>query len=332
MSKFKIKKLTKNDYPLWEQFLSESPQRTVFSTTDWLNAISPAFGGKTIIYGCFQNTNLVGGCGLIERKKIGMPFSVPKEMLMPYQPIILKNFDYKRNAKEISQTIQVVRAIAKTLSRDYKYISIIHHHSLTDVRPFLWENWDAQLRYNYVIPLTTPDQIYSGFRRNIRKQISKAERQNISIMESDNIELFYELVKKSFVKHDHQFPIPEEILFELFSELHSKNIAKLFMAKAEHRITSARIILCKFDTVHDWLAGADPEFLNSGATPLLIWQILKKHWENYNYFDFGGATYLPSIARFKNNFGGKLIPYYLTEKYSSTFFRSLIKFHQFIKS
>ena len=165
--KFTVEKMPQNTYHIWDDFLKNSSQRNVFSMSVWLNIIAEAFGFKVVIYGCFRNSQLVGGCGLLVRKKYGAVISVPKESLMPYQSIILKDFDYKLEAKTISQNIQINSCIIEALQKDFDYISLIHHPAFVDVRPFLWKNWDVKPRYNFIITLQSKEKMYANLRHNI---------------------------------------------------------------------------------------------------------------------------------------------------------------------
>lgn len=327
MSKFTVEIIEQKDYNIWNRFVSKSSHNVIFANSDWLQIIAKQFDWQVKIYGCFQHSELVGGTGLLVKNKWNIQYSSPREMLRPYQPMILKQFNYKRQAKVLSKNIQIIRSLTKRLQNDFNFIRLINVPTFTDIRPFLWQKWNAKVRYNYQLPLDSEKNIKARFRRNIRKQISKANRNEITITESDDLDEFFRLVRKSYQKHHNQFPIEKKQLVSIFQRLKKKNFVKLYYAIDGNTITSARIILVGDTIIHDWLAGSDPEYLSNGSTPLLIWHILKTYIQEYEYFDFGGATYLPSIIRFKNNFGGNLVPYYLVENYKPNFLKYLIDFY-----
>ena len=69
-----------------------------------------------------------------------------------------------------------------------------------------------------------------------------------------------------------------------------------------------------FGCLHAWVAGADPQLRESGATSLLYWKFLEQ--AGGLRFDFVGAN-MPGIALFKRGFGGELIPYFATQRANS---------------
>ena len=68
------------------------------------------------------------------------------------------------------------------------------------------------------------------------------------------------------------------------------------------------------DTVYAWVYGSIDDTL--GADAFLINDAAQRYSGRFRWLDLVGAN-IPSIAFFKRGFGGALIPYYVTGRYSS---------------
>ena len=63
---------------LWDDFVAASPQGTVFSTTEWLNAASSAQGGEPHIMGVWKEDQLIAGISFVFCDSAGRPASKRK--------------------------------------------------------------------------------------------------------------------------------------------------------------------------------------------------------------------------------------------------------------
>lgn len=102
--------------------------------------------------------------------------------------------------------------------------------------------------------------------------------------------------------------------------------------EASGQVVALQVIVLDKNTVYTWIYGTIPEKNYTGADSLLIWEAIKRYRNTHKFLDLMGAN-IPSIAFFKKGFGGKLTPYYVTERFSSLIsrisFRAYTKIRKF---
>ena len=326
----KVEVLEIHDPEVWDAFVRTSPEGTVFATSAWLEVAAEALGGTPVRLGCFRGGDLIGGCGLLRIRKMGVK-KAATPALTPYGGFLFAPSGASRAAQEEGKRTAVAAKLIERLERDFHYVLLRHAPELRDVRPFGWAGWSVQVRYTYAVSLQDIEATWRKFEHSIRKQINKAEKQGIKITESEDIGLFLRLQERSFARQKIAPPLARDRMRDFYERLHTRHLCRLYVAEyASGRPLSARIVVPGFDTVYDWVAGADPDYYATGATSFLVWTIMKELSESHSYFDFSGAN-LPSVSKFKRGFGGELRSYYIAEKYSSVISKVLIKGHLMLK-
>ncbi len=319
-----------HDPEIWDAFVRTSPEGTVFSTSAWLEAAAEALGGTPIRLGCLRGGDLIGGCGLLRFQKMGLK-KVATPALTPYGGFLFAPSSASRAAQEEGKRTAVAGPLIERIETDFHYVLLRHSPALRDVRPFGWAGWGVEVRYTYVVPLQDMEGAWTNCEHNIRKQINKAAKQGIRIAESADIATFLRLQDRSFARQKSAPPLARDRMQAFYEQLRIRDLCRLYVAEdgAGHPM-SARIVVPGFDTAYDWVAGADPDYYATGATPLLVWTIMKEMSKTHSYFDFSGAN-LPSVSKFKRGFGGELRSYYIVEKYASMLSKALIKGHLMLK-
>ena len=308
----------------WDRFVDDSPQGSIYSKSFWLKAITGVTGGTFRILAAFKGGNLFGGIGLhIRRSPLGNIMNCP--ILTPYNSIILKKPDSKYPDKVEAENLGITDALIQSLQTEGKYniIDISNRPSITDIRSFKWKGWERDILYTYEIPLYDLDAHVEILAHSIRKQIRKSQESGIRVAVHDDPEKFYSLFSMPFTRQKRAAPVCRSKFYELINELRPHNCYRMYFAELESgEAVSARIALfTKNETAHDWVAGADPAYFQTGATPFLLWNIMKDlAGMGYRCLDLNGAN-IEHIARFKSEFGGKIAPYYAVSKYGSPLFK-----------
>jgi hypothetical protein len=304
----KIKILKKEEYKSWERLLKEVKiNGACFSSDSWLNPLSKIFNSKIQIAGCFENRKLIGGINLFITKRWGLKMiSVPP--VTPYNSLILKEKNYTGVLSEISNFLQ----------KRYDVIKINLSPALKGIRSFQWLGFNCQPRYTYLHNLTKHQEQTLPRDSSLRNKIRKAKRNQIKIKAKNDFSLFWSLYEKTFKRQKFLPPFSKNDFLYLTREYEKSGLIKMFVARNKRKkAIAARIEVEDKPFVCDWIAGADPELLGSGGNQLLMWEILNYYSKNgYQTFDFCGAD-IPSVAKYKASFGGKLIQYFNIEKYCS---------------
>ncbi len=324
-SGYHIADLSTGDWHQWDKLVQSSPQGTIFCTSTWAQVAEEALGLTFRIHGVYQGDHLAAGCMVRTQRRYGISMAGPTP-LVPYQGMLLlprqSRFTSRREDHVHALTDQVLQRLAAL----YSYVCLVHHPSLSDMRPYQWAGWSAIERYTYLLDLESNlwEQVEPGTRRYIRR----AQDHGIEIRRSEDVEAAANLVALSYSRQGARPPFSSEGLIRLYRALSSRGLARLYLAYHPDRTPVAALAVVEsFDTAYPWIQGTDPDRTATGATPLLIWHVFKDLSTSFKQLDFAGAN-IASIAHFKAAFGGRLVSYHVTEHFRSLWIRTLLNLHR----
>lgn len=176
------------------------------------------------------------------------------------------------------------------------------------------------------------EEIYHQIHESTRKHIKRAVKKEVILEELKDprkIPSCYRLLLSTYARA--KIPLSDASLFKAaWQVLVPSGLAKFFLAKCNGRLIGTRMVLTYRDTIYDWYAGADSDFLNFYPNEFLVWQVLK--WgmaKNFKVFDFGGAG-KPNVPygprEFKRRFGGKMVNFGRNTKIYSPLKYQLLNF------
>ena len=301
------------------EFISNSPQGTIFTTPDWLEAVAP---GRWQ-YLTLKSKNSLKICmPIILSKKMGFsvcnmpPFTQSLGILLPYHEgkyaeILTKNINY---------TSELIPSIPKS-----SFFRQRLHPSLTSWLPFYWEGYNQSTRYTYVIEdLEDLEKTWKAFRSNIRQEIRKAKK-SLQIKQDDDFELLSRCIESTYARQK-KSNFDFKTLKRVFKTCKNLNCGKIFLAKnKENEICGAIFIVWDKKSAY-YIAGGSPKKVRtSGAMPLLLWEAIQFASGVTKQFNFEGSM-IKSIEKFFRSFGGRQVPYLEITKTNS----SLLKLNQFL--
>jgi hypothetical protein len=319
-----IQYLSKNEYPLWDEFVQNSLQGTFFCSIKWVQILENVNRRPLKLLVCKRNNEIVAGIPFFENKKWFWKLITPVFLMPCDGPLFIHNPDAKPQ-KVIADQIDFLQQMLSRLNNEYNLIQLKTHHSLNDLRAFTWNDFQIAAEHTYICKIENEQTILSRFNQSLRKKIQKAKDQNMLIYESDDLNTFSDLYFSSYKRHCKIPPISKEN-FELLIQniLKIKNV-NMYFVKKEEKILAARIILKDKDTIYDLLAGSSDE---SGlASSFLVAEIMRMHAGEFSNFDFMGADH-PDIEQFKRAFGGDLIHRFRVQNMPGIILNLLFRIHQ----
>jgi len=275
-----VKEIT--DYKLWDDFIEESPQGTIFSTIKWLALFDLPFK----IYGYFQNGKLIGGMANFDKLA----------PLTPFQGILLKDNPEMKYVSQMSLANEVSRALMS-----YAPLEFYNHYTFPDIRPFKWAGWNVDIRYTYVVDLTDLGKLWNEIEKQTRYEITHASKDYLCWMTPD-IGAFDSLYSETFKRKGIERPIDSEFMHKLCFSLN----AGIFCSTTSDTIGSMAVIIEDSKRAY-YILGASEEGHTSSLTLWTIFQNLAKY--GVKEIDLVGAN-SESIALYKRGFAGKLLPYF----------------------
>ncbi|BBI31785.1 GNAT family N-acetyltransferase [Cohnella abietis] len=216
------------------------------------------------------------------------------------------------------------REIHHRLIEQMPHVDYSYQHfnwNITNWTAFLWKGFKQTTRYTYVFEdLTDFDLIYANFRDNIRAEIRKGEKL-LRVVESDDLEKFHEINKKTFDRQNVPMPHSIEILRPLDEACRLHNCRKIWFAIDEkEQIHSAIYMVWDNNCAYYLLGGADPELRKSGSHSFLLWHAIKEMSTVTKAFDLHGGMHEP-VERFFRAMGALQKPYFQVTKIKGKIFK-----------
>lgn len=201
-----------NDKEIWNKFVDGSQDGSVFHKWDFLKIIEEHTNYRLLSYGIYKGEMLVAIIPLFFRKHLGINeiFSPPPQTGVPDLGMIMSpNYYALKQIKKESYLNKVVDEINLEMMKiSPNYISISLPSNFDDIRPFKWNGYNIDQHHSYVIDLKKPlDNIWDDFDTDCRRGIKNANKYNLSLKQTDDVETFYTIMKKRYDEQGLNFPI-----------------------------------------------------------------------------------------------------------------------------
>lgn len=166
---------------------------------------------------------------------------------------------------------------------------------------------------NFLISLDSEEAIWNRICKGRRKQIEKAQKNNLSVIYFSNEELTEELIIEGFdiIKNVYKrakLPLAD---IELLLQARNNGLLNAFFVIKDDDKIGCRFTINYKDTIFGWYAGSYDNYYNLYPNDILIWETLK--WgvkNNYKVFNYGGAgspNKAYGVRTFKSQLGGRLV-------------------------
>jgi hypothetical protein len=294
-----------DDPQVWDRFIDMNGTSTLFHKWNALKTVEKHTGYKLLTYGFYKTDELFAIFPLYTKSQysIKMLFSPPPQTCIPYLGYILKDefYGFRQEKKEEYQNLLKDDLLAeiKKINPDYIHVSLIPE--INDVRQFIWNHYEIELNYTYILDLTADlEKIWAGFTRTRRQHIKKAEEMNIEIQNVENGDLLFEMITKRYIDQKLNSPIISKDYLNDLKKLYPDNIS-FHIAKMGEKIIGSEAIINYKDTYMDWLGSTKPE-VKVPVNELLVWENIKKSKLMSNIkMDLVGANH-ENISTFKSRF------------------------------
>jgi lipid II:glycine glycyltransferase (peptidoglycan interpeptide bridge formation enzyme) len=221
-------------------------------------------------------------------------------------------------AKHLSEQKDLLTELIDRLP-PHDYFVQKFHPSITNWLPFHWKGFTQTSAYTYTIgDLSDLDAIWAGFQENTRREIRKAQKQQLLVESSEDIDYLYYLSKVTFERQNIDYPASSTVekIRQIDRACASRQRRKILLARdSQGKIHAGIYLVWDENSAYYLVGGADPEFRTTGAMSLLLWEAIQFSATVTKQFDFVGSMN-ESIERFVRGFGGKQVSYFVITKMS----------------
>jgi hypothetical protein len=304
----------------WDRFVDESPQGCLFCQSWWLQAVSP---DDFQVLALRKGGRIVAGIPLVTSRSFAQTL-VHMPPLTQTLGVLLSPPSKQSYVANLSAEMELLKTLVAAIPR-VAYFSMNFHYNFTNWLPFYWAGYRQTTRYTYILPqLDDEKTLWAGLRSNIRTDIQKASRSNLSIETDDTPDRLYKMTIKTFSRQGAGMPYSASF-FEGLDRACRERGARMILTAVDNssRVHASAYVVWDAKSAYYLAGGADPELRNSGATSLLLWESIKRASRVTQKFDFEGSM-IPSVERFFRAFGARQMPYFsITKDNRLVFFRWL---------
>ena len=213
-------------------------------------------------------------------------------------------------SKNQRRTTELIEQLGDTASFHQNF-----HENFIDWLPFYWQGYAQTTRYTYVLEdISDLTSVWNGMRPNHRRDIQRATRLGIRIIDSLDIAKFLELNRKTFTRQGLEPLASDELILRLDRACSANAGRKIFAGvDSQGRIHAAVYIAWANDTAYYLMGGSEPNLRKSGAQLLALWEAVIFANSVVKRFDFEGSM-LHQIEHGFRGFGARQVPYFSITK------------------
>jgi len=246
---------------------------------------------------------------------VGLSAELPP--LTPYWGAVLPAADLKA-ARLIERDRRILSEVAAVLRRRYPYMRLLCHPALKDIRPFSWAGFRVTSRYTSLLRPAAESDAWAAFPSAVRNKLRQGDAR--LVRRSSDARPFAALYETA-VSRLGVGPAVRPAFWERLAAALPGQSSFLYYDGDDGEPVAGRVLAWDDKTAYDLAAAATPEGLGPRGA-LLFWEEIKEAWARGLPLDVVGVN-VPSIARFKDSFGGEPTPYYLLSSYRSLFIRGV---------
>ncbi len=232
---------------------------------------------------------------------------------------------YKRLSWEKDMMIKLAKSLPKYDSFVQSFDKLV-----TNWLPLYWLGFKQTVRYTYVIEDISVGDLEKGFETDIRRRRRKAYDVGVEVLESNDIEKFYEINSLTFQRRKMEIPHTFELVKRIHDACVQNSAVRMYFAKYEDNIIAVNFLVYDSNTVYYLMGGIHPDYKDLGGMDVVQFESIKFALENNKSFDFEGSM-IESIEKYFRSFGAVQKPYFQISKTNSrllkfvNFFREIVK-------
>lgn len=311
MSEIEVRELVPSEYKEWDLLVEEVQSGTVFHTSKWLEIYRDVLSKNLKIYGCFRNSELVGGCPVFINDLKGI-LKVGNSTcnMTDYCGPLIKESTSSKAGKKIQETHEILNSLREFLcSQNFDGIHLKFSPGLEDIRPFTWNGWDSKVHYTHYLDLK--ENIDNNISKKIKRELKSANEAGLTTRVWNNLETYYDLLSKTYEKQNLKPPLSKEFFERVFELIREKNIGYMLVCETpDGEAVAVHLTLYGKKCTVAWSSARNPSFTQRGANTLIYYnEFLDLKSRGFEYMNVM-AENVPRFAAFIMGFSPKLIPYY----------------------
>lgn len=277
----RIEKYKAENKPVWDDFVSSSRNGTFLFYRDYMDYHSDRFHDNSLMF--FDKNKLIAL----------LPANISEDVFYSHQGLtyggLILSVDIKtpQVVDVLTDAIQFLQenGVSKII---YKPVPYIYHRYPSEEDLYaLFRNNATLLSRTISSTIDLSDKLdYAELRK---RQIRKAEKQNLIVCESDSLPQFWAILEQN-LRENHQAVATHSLQEIEYLKSKFPNNIRLFCTQKEDRIVAGCLIFETKTVAHAQYISASAEGKEDGALDLLFDYLINNIFDTKKYFDFGIST------------------------------------------
>ncbi len=196
------------------------------------------------------------------------------------------------------------------------------HYNFTNWLPFYWNDYKQTTKYTYVIENLSIEKFYQRFSTGYRgRMIKKAEKSGIKVIESDDVEKFYELNLMTFERQNKKMPYCFKLVEKIYKTCRQRDACKMFFSiDKDGDVVAASFLIEDENSVYFLMGGINTDKKVSNGMDLAVFNSIKHAIVKNKKFDFEGSM-IEGVERYFRSFYAEQKPYHKVFKINSKLYQ-----------
>lgn len=313
------------DQSEWNAVVDRSTCGSVFHRYEWLNAIEKGLGHTPKHFVVTKDGNYIGLCPNFVVPIQKTPF---KRLSSSYP-----GFGGPVFTTDVDDSLSLLMDVVPNHCRGK---TVVHQIRGLDMKYMRYNNYLQSEGYQpyrrecrFVLDLTRGyDEILNGMSRSRRRGIEQGQDTDYEIVEEkltrENIERFHRVYEQVMDRvGGDAYPLA---FFKQLLEMRSQLLLLTIRVDGEYAGGFLELLDEKRSSVHGFFAAVPREYFDDHASELLYDHVLQWGIDNgYETYDFGStnSNFQNGVFRFKEGFGGRIVPILVWERGCSPLWKLL---------
>lgn len=301
----------------WNRAVERSPQATPLHRYEAVRLLARESGTSFQLLMGHKGQEPVGLFPVFRRRRgpLTMLFSPPKDVgVHTLGPALLNHEKLKRRKAEKRNR----RFVQQCLDRleddvDPDSVEVQTVPGYGDVRPFLWNGFDAEMDYTYVVDLTQgADSLFDQFSSEVRRKVRSEDAERLTVERGDAIDagrIAKQVEERYDGRQEKYMGISPRLAEDLFEALPDDRI-RAHVCRVDGEFVGGGITLETDDAAYRWqgFPKAEADF---PVNDLLDWHIIQDAIDrDKTRYDLVGAMNA-RLSEYKSKFAPEIVPTYV---------------------
>lgn len=259
----------------------------VFSHPWWLDAVCGIENWEVILVE--QGDEIIASFPYFMKKKYRFISGITMPFMTQKMGIYIKYPKEQTEDERLSYEKKIMNEIIDKLPH-FDFFITTFDYLYRNWLPFYWKGFKQSTFYTYILPdISNIDSVLENFDRSKKKNIRKAEKE-VEVFFDLSCKAFYENHVMTLSKQGQNISYSFSAFQDIYTAAYSHNQGRTIYCKDKNgNIHAALFVVWDKQCAYDLISTIDPDFRNSGAASLLVYEMIKYLSDKVASFDFEGS-------------------------------------------